>query len=479
MERLTKAGIVRIVSKAAQGRSARKAIDWTALAAAERDSGPIQNFEIHRSGEPRITAAVNLESPARGTLIHHGDDSRITTAVTDPISDQINGPFKVSDPEPDHDVREPTAALTDDQPAEPPMPPDDLLTGSRPATDTDPIDNDGATTPPSVPAVSSPRCGVRSLGSSLVCDREPHTDGLHECGPFAFSNDFYTPTTDEVSDGQVTPHHAQPVGLHRLQDAAGPVLSDAAPETAVASGDASTLTPAPATSGTSASIATESGSLPLAFDAPPPAKAKRKAKAAPDETQIAAIAADVERAIGSIGRCKPGSMRWKQLANAVKGAGVERMAARIAAFADAVQGLPSPAAQTHRAMASKGCDVDNLLWAENGWTLSIDKAIEDAAISRSEAVAASGGMPTHPSAPNAQERQPAPKQTVSWPDVLRDLGSDPDHHPEDGPLRSYWPRVREAIYSATKTSGDAWLTWCRADDTKRQRVERVLSLVTA
>ena len=158
----------------------------------------------------------------------------------------------------------------------------------------------------------------------------------------------------------------------------------------------------------------------MAFDAPPPAKPKRKAKAAPDETQIAAIAADVERAIGSIGRCKPGSMRWKQLANAVKGAGVERMASRIAAFADAVQGLPSPAAQTHRAMASKGCGVDNLLWAENGWTLSIDKAIEDAAISRSEAVTASGGMLTHPSAQNAPERQTAPKQngSAAWDDML-------------------------------------------------------------
>ena len=75
MDRMTKAGIVRIVSKAAQGRSARKAIDWTVLAAAERDSGPVQNFENHRSGGPRITTAVNLESPERGTLIHHGDDS--------------------------------------------------------------------------------------------------------------------------------------------------------------------------------------------------------------------------------------------------------------------------------------------------------------------------------------------------------------------------------------------------------------------
>jgi hypothetical protein len=175
----------------------------------------------------------------------------------------------------------------------------------------------------------------------------------------------------------------------------------------------------PATSETSAPDKPDSGSL-LTSSGASPAKPKRKAKTAPDETQIAAIAADVERAIGSIGRCKPGSMRWKQLANAVKGAGVERMAARIAAFADAVQGLPSPAAQTHRAMASKGCDVDNLLWAENGWTLSIDKAIEDAAISRSEAVAASGGMLTHPSAQNAPERQAAPKQTGSaaWDDML-------------------------------------------------------------
>ncbi len=82
MDRLTKAGIIRIVSKAAQGRSARKAIDWAALAAAERDSGPVQNFENHRSGEPRITTAVNqnhrergnCSSPRRGFQNHHGAD---------------------------------------------------------------------------------------------------------------------------------------------------------------------------------------------------------------------------------------------------------------------------------------------------------------------------------------------------------------------------------------------------------------------
>ena len=48
MERLTKAGIIRIVSKAAQGRSARKAIDWTALAAAERDTSASENIPVEK-----------------------------------------------------------------------------------------------------------------------------------------------------------------------------------------------------------------------------------------------------------------------------------------------------------------------------------------------------------------------------------------------------------------------------------------------
>jgi len=295
-------------------------------------------------------------------------------------------------------------------------------TGSRPATDTDPIDNDGATTPPPVPAVSSPRCGVRSLGSSLVCDREPHTHGLHECGPFAFSNDFYTPTTAEVSDGQVTPHHAQPVGLHRLQDAARSVLPDAAPETALEV--ASTLSPAPATSETSAPDKPDSGSL-LTLSGAPPAKLRAK-KAKPS-----AAALDID----TWGRCcqawdairgKPGA--WKpeagmgrQIAEGIGRVGAARMEARLASVAAGT----SPAGRKIRAFFdAEGADLGMLCWERGAKLLTaLDGEIEQATLdaeSRSEAVVTSGGMLAHPSAQNAPERQPAPKQTGSaaWDDML-------------------------------------------------------------
>ena len=59
LKRLTAAGIIRIVTKAAQGRSARKAIDWIALAAAERTT------ERSRTSRPRSGAASSLEVTPR------------------------------------------------------------------------------------------------------------------------------------------------------------------------------------------------------------------------------------------------------------------------------------------------------------------------------------------------------------------------------------------------------------------------------
>ncbi len=110
----------------------------------------------------------------------------------------------------------------------------------------------------------------------------------------------------------------------------------------------------------------------------PAERPKRAKKAPPDDSAIQAIAADVERVLGA-GRCKPGSERWKQVAKSAAAVGVERYAARIKAVADAAQGLPSPAAETWSAVVRRGCTLDNVLPAENGWTVSIHKAIEDAA----------------------------------------------------------------------------------------------------
>jgi hypothetical protein len=157
MERLTKAGIIRIVSKAAQGRSARKAIDWTALAAAERDTSAIENIpaEKRRRVGSRSDEPSDLEATDSRTLERRTVDSRSDAASEDPISEPIMDPIKGTDPQPDHDARGPAAALTDEQPEEPPMHSllyerviPGIVTGSKPTTDTDPIDNDGATTHP-------------------------------------------------------------------------------------------------------------------------------------------------------------------------------------------------------------------------------------------------------------------------------------------------------------------------------------------
>lgn len=453
MTALAGLGLIVQTRKHGMGQNARYRVAWNLVSTCD--------------ARPARRSVIARQDPTVPDLVTASDDEQDPTGSDDKIRpDRISRSDGVGREDPtgsDITIHENRSEGTDqanhpsardDEPTlERPMPTNHL--GSRPTETTAAADNGEVMTPPSVPAVSSP---WRTMGDSAAVRLFAAIDASHA----DVLNDDYPM---EMIDAEIRESGGDPDAIaDRMETMARSAIARAS----------STLSAAPATSDPSASIATEGGLLPLAFDAPP-AKPKRKAKTAPDETQIAAIAADVERAIGAIGRCKPGSMRWKQLANAVKGAGVERMAARIAAFADAVQGLPSPAAQTHRAMATKGCDIDNLLWAENGWTLSIDKAIEDAAISRSEAVAASGGMLTHPSAQNAPERQAAPKQNVSWPDVLRDLGSDPQTHPEDGPHRTAWQSVRQAVLVSTKKAGDPWLLWCNADDRTRQHVEGLLN----
>ena len=323
------------------------------------------------------------------------------------------------------------------------------------------------------------------------------------------------PTTDEVSDGQATLHHAQPAGLHRLPDAAGPVLPDAAPETALevastlsrcgACSDrgwscdreqghdgphASTLSPAPATSETircsapsdrggmtcelplghdgshecgpfvfadasipiadrvrwhveeirrmreplpdpdppatseaSALTDTESGSLPVLFSAHPPAKPKRKAKTATtldlDAWGRCCQAWDAIR--GKPGAWKPEAGMGRQIAEGIGRVGAARMEARLASVAAGT----SPAGRKIRAFFdAEGADLGMLCWERGAKLLTaLDGEIEQATLDaevRSEAVVTSGGMLAHPSAQNAQERQPAPKQNGSsaWDDML-------------------------------------------------------------
>ena len=390
MDRLTKAGIIRIVSKAAQGRSARKAIDWTALAAAERDSGPVQNFENHRSGEPRITTAVNLESPERGTLIHHGADSRITTAQTDPISEQIINPINEPDqgnssagvramtPNP-HLLTALLFATRSD-----PMPTDHL--GSRPKKTTDPIDNDGEDTSPPFRATPSP----------LTDPERPAT-----------SETSATPDPDK----------------HR----------------SLRSGDG----------------------------AAPPAKPKRKAKTATtlDLDAWGLACQSYDTISGKMRRWDPAKGDGRLIAETMGAQGQARVVARFA------QAARDPWCLDVRPNVSALCRMGN------GIVARLDAAAEQATLdaeSRSEAVAASGGMLTHPSAQNAPERQTAPKQNVSWADVLRDLGSYPQTHPEDGPHRVAWQSVRQAVIMAIRKPGDPWKAWCESDDPARQRVESLL-----
>lgn len=407
MDRLTKAGIVRIVSKAAQGRSARKAIDWVALAAAERDAGTIENIpaEKRRAVGSRSDESSDLESTDRRTLERRAVDSRSDAPSQDPINDPSMNPIPESDPGTRSDAGEPDP----DQQAEPEPPMPTVTPDSRPTTSTDPIDNDGALAPSPFRATPSPTDEVSDVPTA--CHPRPDVDDGHDVQP----------RPGRESAGVAGDGPDLGLGGVRARVAGGLVRS--------------TLTAAPATTPATAPppLAAPSVVAPNerqggagAFTLSPPSKPKGKRKAATEitEDQIASVAVFVDRIIGKPGRCLPGSTRWKRLTNAIKGAGLSKVYARMEATADAAEGKASPASETWKVMTSRGCTVDNMIWDHNGWTASIDTAIEDAAIDAaeraSETTGAAGGVVGRLEPQNRSQGQAAPKQSGSgaWDDML-------------------------------------------------------------
>ena len=395
----------------------------------------------------RSDAASDLEATDSRTLERRTVDYRSDAASEDPISEPIMDPIKGTDHQPGHDTREPTAALTDEHP-EPPMHSllyerviPGIVTGSKP-TDTDPIDSGGATTPPSVPPVPSPWAEA-AAALAQAKDRAKASGELVIITGSRGAKSRYMPDAGDT---------VQPLPL-------SPAPATIEP-------------PQPPPSETSVRVVAPRAETLLSLTAAPASKPKRGKGKAADE-QIAAIAAQVDRMMGRTGAALPGSGRWKQIVSAVNEAGAARVLARVTAMADAAQGLPSPAAAIFADMAGSKYGTDPILRGHNFWTIKVDDALDASAFGEKRASDKPGDVGRVDSRPSGASA-PQASQAVSWPDVLRDLGSDPQHHPDDGPHREAWQRVRQAVLVSIRKPGDPWRVWCDADDRARQNVERLL-----
>ena len=438
----------------------------------DRESTQVgQRVHPRRTQRPPTPDRESYEDPKK---VSEEDLSEVTT----------EGPMSGREPDPDQRA-EPEPSMPTDTP------------DSRPMTPTDAIDNDGAQThPPGSAAPSLPRCGVRSLSSPMTCEREPHTDELHQCGPFAFSNDFYI--TNEVPDVQprrasvlrdhAAPHlaaedvhaeHAAVLDLDKPRRPEAPSVEAGDPRRAA--GDASTLTAAPATTpATAPPPSAETGrdvaprvgpDLPLteasAFTLSPPSKPKGKRKAAPplDLDAWGLACQSYDTIAGKTRRWDPARGDGRLIAETMAAQGQDRIVARFA------QAARDPWCLDKRP------DVSALCRAGSDFVRKLDAAAEQAALDaegRSDASQTSGATLTRPTPENRSQGQTRPNDGVSWGDVLRDIGSDPQVHPEDGPHRHRWQSVRQAVIVAAKKPGDPWLNWCNADDRTRQHVEQLL-----
>lgn len=399
MERLTKAGIIRIVSKAAQGRSARKAIDWTALAAAERDTSAIENIpaEKRRRVGSRSDEPSDLEATDSRTLGRRTVDSRSDAASEDPIIDPSMNPIPESDPG-TRPAREATVGpLSEDQPTEShTMPPDDRQQ-----------------------KIDATLTTLTTRWAGVLARLAEGPTGAHNIGAPYLTGSSPTKTDDPIDNGGDKAHPPEA----------------SAPSLPIDEGDASTLSAASATTPATAPPAQDpwgvapcgepaQASAYIWLDEPQPApkrtpKSKPKAKGKTDDAAILAIAAQVDRMKGRTGVALPGSGRWKMLVSAVSEAGADRVLARVTAMADAAQGLPSPAQAVFAQMSGSDWGTDPILRGNNGWTVKLDDAIE-ASQSRSDASQAVGGVVGRLDPQNRSQGQMAPKQNGSsaWDDML-------------------------------------------------------------
>ena len=268
-----------------------------------------------------------------------------------------------------------------------------------------------------------------------------------------------TMTDDPIdNDGDKTPH---PVS-------AGPLSPP----------DASTPDAAPATTGTTAPLA-----LALVSVVAPPDEPAQGGASKPKRGKGKAAQLDLD----AWGRCcrawdtiagkirvwRPEAGDGKTIAEAMVRDGAAKIVARFE------QAVRDPWCCSTARDSGRSLSVSALTRSGTAVTLRLDSAAEQAVL---DAASIGGKRPCEPSRASGGvgvgvvgQNAPHGQQGASWGDVLRDLGSDPQTHPEDGPHRKAWPEVRAAIYSATRTAGDAWETWRKADDPTRQKVERVLS----
>lgn len=245
-----------------------------------------------------------------------------------------------------------------------------------------------------------------------------------------------------------------------LRPTPSPSTDDAAPATTAAtappaSGPVSNV--APAVDPTQASAFT--------LEPKPPTSRKRKASSALDLEAWGKCCQAYDVISGKMRRWDPAKGDGRLIAETMAAQGQARIVARFAQAARDPWCL------------DKHPDVSALCRAGSDFVRKLDAAAEQAALdaeSRSDASQAVVGVVGRLDPQNRSQGQAAPKQDVPWSDVLRDIGSDPQVHPEDGPHRHRWQSVRQAVIMAIRKPGDPWKAWCNADDPARQRVESLL-----
>jgi hypothetical protein len=230
----------------------------------------------------------------------------------------------------------------------------------------------------------------------------------------------------------------------------------------------------PATSETTAPLALALVSVvapplePAQGGAPKPKRGKGKQAKALDLDAWGRCCQAWDTIAGKVRVWRPEAGDGKTIAEAIGRDGAAKIVARFE------QAVHDPWCCSTARDSGRPLSVSALTRSATAVASRLDAAAEQAALdaeSRSEGSGGAGHTESRPSVQNA----PQAAQAGSWGDVLRDIGSDPQTHPEDGPHRGAWQSVRQAVIVATKRPGDPWLNWCKADDPTRQRVEGLLS----
>ena len=454
-----------------------------------------------------------------------GAETGATPAKTAP--DQFMIRPEISPEEQTSDARE-HDAQPDEQPAEPPMPPDDLLTGSP----TDPdflaaLDHVREVAGPMLARLAKGPTGAHNIGASYMTGSKPMTDAdpidnggdkiSHpvSAGPLSPLPRFCSACSGiDMHKMSCTPHKGGHVGLHEPWpkphadevtdatplDPGAPLRADDARRPATGSrvvGVAGVV-------GDCGGDGVRAGSVDrLAGEVTAGAAPATGPLFAPPAPTISGVAPDSGQAVASKpkrgkgkqapkldleawGRCcqawdtiagKPRAWRpeagdGKAIAEAMARDGAAKIVARLE------QATRDPWCCSTARDSNRPLSVSALTRSATAVTSRLDAAAEQAQLDASafgekrssEKPGDVGRVDSRPGGTNA----PQASQAVSWPDVLRDLGSDPQHHPDDGPHREAWQRVRQAVLVSIRKPGDPWRVWCDADDRARQNVERLL-----